>query len=151
METGCLRSHFCLTTTSHGQPWRVVTLLSAQVSFLHHRRTRGRTHQVLKCLSLLWDNSKPPSWLFTEKNRRFFTGCLGKPTHCWELQKYLILTSKWSWHHREQAKELLTAHLSSWQSNFLVTSETLLKTSAQLTPTTSNHRGFQRDPWDDRF
>lgn len=60
------------------------------------------------------------------------------------LDKEMELTSQGT----GRAEELLTAHLSSWQSNFLVTSETLLKTSLQLTLTISNHRGFQREPWD---
>lgn len=66
-----------------------------------------------------------------------------KSTWSWQVSRAEV-PGKW------QGGGAAAAHLSFWQSNFLVTSETLLKTSAQLTLTTSNHRAFQRSLWDKR-
>lgn len=124
-------------------PGGLSPLLSAPIPFTDTQFILNLSPQVPPSL---WVNSQPQGrW-----NSRVFDDCRESLSPV-ELQSYLVLTSKQRWRPWEmQGGGAAAAHLSFWQSNFLVTSETLLKTSAQLTLTTSNHWAFQRPLWDRR-
>lgn len=86
------------TTSSHGQPWQGVTLLSARVSILHHSPTGCGAHQVLEGSSLLWVSSEQLSRFSTEEKRfhgrPMNTLVLLGATKIPDLDKFMELTSQ---------------------------------------------------------